>query len=196
VLHAVFKIVLTIASEVQWCRQVATRQLKTNQTAPACLLLLCALQSRQCMTEQHKLVAEKNALIETVKRLNREVAKLEHFKRNLLQQLQNDCEVGRRTGAVLVFVRVLAKLASVPAVVAAHATVLMSAFTGPWLGWEVALSAQVAKSGHWELLANAVQEMPWIDAGLAGLLAGWLTACTAVLSCRLTHPVQPMLQST
>jgi hypothetical protein len=53
-----------------------------------------ALQARQCMTEQHKLVAEKNALIETVKRLNREVAKLEHFKRNLLQQLQNDCEVG------------------------------------------------------------------------------------------------------
>jgi hypothetical protein len=48
------------------------------------------------MTEQHKLVAEKNALIETVKRLNREVAKLEHFKRNLLQQLQNDCEVGKQ----------------------------------------------------------------------------------------------------
>jgi hypothetical protein len=46
------------------------------------------------MSEQHKLVAEKNALIETVKRLNREVARLEHFKRNLLQQLQDDCEVG------------------------------------------------------------------------------------------------------
>lgn len=46
------------------------------------------------MSEQHKLVAEKNALIETVKRLNREVARLEHFKRNLLQQLQEDCEVG------------------------------------------------------------------------------------------------------
>jgi hypothetical protein len=45
------------------------------------------------MNEQHKLVAEKNALIETVKRLNRDVAKLEHFKRNLLQQLQDDCEV-------------------------------------------------------------------------------------------------------
>lgn len=49
------------------------------------------------MNEQHKLVAEKNALIETVKRLNREVAKLEHFKRNLLQQLQDDCEVGPPT---------------------------------------------------------------------------------------------------
>jgi hypothetical protein len=55
------------------------------------------LQARQGLTEQHKLVAEKNALIETVKRLNREVAKLEHFKRNLLQQLQDDDEVGRAT---------------------------------------------------------------------------------------------------
>jgi hypothetical protein len=52
-------------------------------------------QARQSLSEQHKLVAEKNALIETVKRLNREVAKLEHFKRNLLQQLQEDCEVSR-----------------------------------------------------------------------------------------------------
>jgi hypothetical protein len=48
------------------------------------------------MSEQHKLVAEKNALIETVKRLNREVARLEHFKRNLLQQLQDDCEVSKQ----------------------------------------------------------------------------------------------------
>eukprot|EP00775_Hariotina_reticulata_P011708 gene11708-11853_t len=48
--------------------------------------------ARQSLTEQHKLIAEKNALIETVKRLNREVAKLEHFKRNLLQQLQDDAE--------------------------------------------------------------------------------------------------------
>ncbi|WIA08253.1 hypothetical protein OEZ85_007697 [Tetradesmus obliquus] len=48
--------------------------------------------ARQGLAEQHKLVAEKNALIETVKRLNREVAKLEHFKKNLLQQLQDDDE--------------------------------------------------------------------------------------------------------
>lgn len=51
-------------------------------------------QARHSLAEQHKLVAEKNALIETVKRLNREVAKLEHFKRNLLQQLQDEEEVG------------------------------------------------------------------------------------------------------
>jgi len=57
-------------------------------------------QARQSMTEQHKLVAEKNALIETVKRLNREVAKLEHFKRNLLQQLQEDTEVCMSTPAL------------------------------------------------------------------------------------------------
>jgi hypothetical protein len=50
-------------------------------------------QARTALSEQHKLVAEKNALIETVKRLNREVARLEHFKRNLLQQLQDDSEV-------------------------------------------------------------------------------------------------------
>jgi cell division protein FtsB len=56
--------------------------------------VLVPLQARQGLAEQHKLVAEKNALIETVKRLNREVAKLEHFKRNLLQQLQDDEEVG------------------------------------------------------------------------------------------------------
>jgi cell shape-determining protein MreC len=53
------------------------------------------LQARQGQAEQHKLVAEKNALIETVKRLNREVAKLEHFKKNLLQQLQDDDEVSQ-----------------------------------------------------------------------------------------------------
>lgn len=55
--------------------------------------LAVCLQARQGLAEQHKLVAEKNALIETVKRLNREVAKLEHFKKNLLQQLQDDDEV-------------------------------------------------------------------------------------------------------
>lgn len=41
------------------------------------------------MVEQQKLVGEKNALIETVKKLNREVVKLEHFKRSLLSQLQD-----------------------------------------------------------------------------------------------------------
>lgn len=82
------------------------------------------------MTEQHKLVAEKNALIETVKRLNREVAKLEHFKRNLLQQLQNDCEVGLTASAALLSARVLAMLPFVPVATAAHGTLLMSAFIG------------------------------------------------------------------
>ena len=48
------------------------------------------MQAKHTASEQHKLLAEKSALIETVKRLNREVAKLEHFKRSLLQQLQED----------------------------------------------------------------------------------------------------------
>lgn len=47
-------------------------------------------QAKAATQEQHKLLAEKAALIETVKRLNREVAKLEQFKRSLLQQLQDD----------------------------------------------------------------------------------------------------------
>jgi len=36
----------------------------------------------------HKLAAEKNALIETVKRLNRELAKLEAFRRSVVQSVQ------------------------------------------------------------------------------------------------------------
>ncbi|KAF8072479.1 hypothetical protein HT031_000138 [Scenedesmus sp. PABB004] len=48
--------------------------------------------ARAALGEQHKLVAEKSALIETVRRLNREVARLEHFKRNLLQTLQDEEE--------------------------------------------------------------------------------------------------------
>lgn len=55
---------------------------------------------RQSSVEQHKLVAEKNALIETVKRLNRELAKLEHFKKSLLQQLQDDEQVSPNTSCL------------------------------------------------------------------------------------------------
>ncbi len=42
------------------------------------------------MEEQHKLQAEKGALIDTVKKLNREIAKLEAFKRSLIQHLQEE----------------------------------------------------------------------------------------------------------
>ena len=45
---------------------------------------------RLAMEEQNKLVGEKNALITTVKKLNRDVAKLDNFKRNLMQTLQDD----------------------------------------------------------------------------------------------------------
>lgn len=51
--------------------------------------------ARQSLEEQAKLVAEKNSLIATVKKLNRDVARLEGFKRNLMQSLQDDEDVIR-----------------------------------------------------------------------------------------------------
>ncbi len=52
------------------------------------------MQNKQAAEEQHRLNSEKAVLIDTVKKLNREVAKLEAFKKNLLQHLQDDDEVG------------------------------------------------------------------------------------------------------
>jgi hypothetical protein len=46
--------------------------------------------TKQVLDDQTKLAAEKNALIQTVKKLNRDVAKLESFKRHLLQTLQDE----------------------------------------------------------------------------------------------------------
>ena len=46
------------------------------------------------MEERDKLTAEKTALINTVKKLNKEVAKLDAFKRNLMQTLADDGEHG------------------------------------------------------------------------------------------------------
>ncbi|KAL6756095.1 hypothetical protein V8C86DRAFT_1829793 [Haematococcus lacustris] len=48
--------------------------------------------NKMAVEEQHRLGTEKGALIETVKRLNREVSRLEAFKRSLLQHLQDDEE--------------------------------------------------------------------------------------------------------
>ena len=53
------------------------------------------MQNKQAVEEQHRLQSEKAVLIDTVKKLNREVAKLEAFKKNLLQHLQDDDEVWR-----------------------------------------------------------------------------------------------------
>ena len=52
------------------------------------------------MEERDKLHAEKTALINTVKKLNREVAKLDNFKRNLMQTLQDEDDPRRRGGRV------------------------------------------------------------------------------------------------
>ena len=43
--------------------------------------------------QAHRLSNEKAALINTVRKLNRDVAKLDNFKRNLLNSLQADEEV-------------------------------------------------------------------------------------------------------
>lgn len=53
---------------------------------------------RQALEEQNKLVGEKNALISTVKKLNRDVAKLDNFKRNLMQTLQDDEDAAAGAG--------------------------------------------------------------------------------------------------
>eukprot|EP00959_Pyramimonas_sp_CCMP1952_P023673 497449-Pyramimonas_sp.AAC.1 len=50
---------------------------------------------RQSVEEQTKLVSEKNALIGTVKKLNRDLAKLDSFKRNLIQSLQDEDEAAK-----------------------------------------------------------------------------------------------------
>merc|ERR1712183_691621 len=44
--------------------------------------------AKMSLEEQTKLMGEKNALIATVKKLNRDISKLDNFKRNLLQTLQ------------------------------------------------------------------------------------------------------------
>lgn len=70
------------------CPRVQTALM--NRTAQ---MLSIHSQNKQGTEEQHRLGAEKAALIDTVKRLNREVSKLEAFKRSLLQHLQEDDEV-------------------------------------------------------------------------------------------------------
>jgi hypothetical protein len=47
-------------------------------------------QHKMAMEATQKLSGEKNALINTIKKLNRDVAKLESFKRNLMQTLRDD----------------------------------------------------------------------------------------------------------
>ncbi|KAL3685649.1 hypothetical protein R1sor_003671 [Riccia sorocarpa] len=49
------------------------------------------------LDEQAKLTNEKNLLVNTVKKLNRDVAKLETFKRTLMQSLQEDDDGGHKS---------------------------------------------------------------------------------------------------
>lgn len=48
------------------------------------------MQNKQSLEDTHRLSGERAALIDTVKRLNREVTRLEGFKRGLIQHLQDD----------------------------------------------------------------------------------------------------------
>lgn len=52
-------------------------------------------QNQQHVEEQHKASAEKAALIDAIKMLNRELCKLETFKKNLLAQINEGGEVRR-----------------------------------------------------------------------------------------------------
>lgn len=54
---------------------------------------LRCVQARASEEQAHRLGNEKAALINTVRKLNRDVAKLDNFKRNLLNSLQADEEV-------------------------------------------------------------------------------------------------------
>lgn len=56
------------------------------------------MQHQVAVEESHRLSSEKSLLIDTVKKLNRDVAKLEAFKKNLLQTLQDDDEVRMHAG--------------------------------------------------------------------------------------------------
>jgi hypothetical protein len=59
-------------------------------TPPTPHCLHHAPQHRQSLEQQQQHEAEKAALVETIKRLNRDVVRLESFKRNLMQTLHDD----------------------------------------------------------------------------------------------------------
>lgn len=52
------------------------------------------VQNKAAVEETHRLHSERTALIDTVKKLNRELSKLESLKKSLKAQLLDDTEVG------------------------------------------------------------------------------------------------------
>ncbi len=67
-----------------------------------------ALQNKVAVENAFQLQHEKGALIDTVKKLNREIAKLESFKKSLIQHLQDeDDEVRTRALSLLAVASVL-----------------------------------------------------------------------------------------
>lgn len=79
-------------------RQAKIKQLERRINGMEAELADAADKVRLAMEDQNKLVGEKNALIQTVKKLNRDVAKLDNFKRNLMQTLQDDDEPANNIG--------------------------------------------------------------------------------------------------
>ena len=74
--------------------QMRSKQLERRVASMEDELHDAADKATMAMEERDKLTAEKTALINTVKKLNKEVAKLDAFKRNLMQTLADDGEDG------------------------------------------------------------------------------------------------------
>ncbi|KAF5830451.1 hypothetical protein DUNSADRAFT_14548 [Dunaliella salina] len=90
--------VATIEAEAQQLREAVISKQNSIKSLERRVSMLelevqeLAAKNKQGLDEQHRLQAEKMALIDTVKKFNREVAKLESFKKSLLQHLQEDDE--------------------------------------------------------------------------------------------------------
>uniref|UniRef100_A0A7S3QWD5 At4g15545-like C-terminal domain-containing protein n=1 Tax=Dunaliella tertiolecta TaxID=3047 RepID=A0A7S3QWD5_DUNTE len=90
--------VATIEAEAQQLREAVISKQNSIKSLERRVSMLelevqeLAAKNKQGLDEQHRLQAEKVALIDTVKKFNREVAKLESFKKSLLQHLQEDDE--------------------------------------------------------------------------------------------------------
>ena len=78
--------------------QMRSKQLERRVASMEDELHDAADKAAMAMEERDKLTAEKTALINTVKKLNREVAKLDAFKRNLAQTLADAGEDGAGAG--------------------------------------------------------------------------------------------------
>ncbi len=75
-------------------REAAVHGLESRNSSLEQQLIVQQQRVRQVLASQSKLVDEKAALVETVKKLNAELTRQEHFRRSLLSQLQEESGVG------------------------------------------------------------------------------------------------------